>query len=351
MMAIRTSPADQQAFALEILYFESKKGSGRPVYPPKIKSVRIVDNPFDDIVPRITAAEKRAQQRAKEEARREREEQEKRKGAKKNVKLLSFGADENDEDEPTSFPKKAIFRPDLEDVGPSSSQPAFLTQPPPKPKRSNEESATASVADDEFQAEKPPKRKDESDITKIRQRHAEEQAASLSAKALEISKMEEDIRRLNKRRDGEDSDDEHIKKKPKKSYLQEELDKYSKGRGLHKKGKRKDEGDILAALNNFRTKLQGSVEKTMDADDIEMGEEDAGKDRGGEDAGLEVDDDRGFMNHALHFPKDDGEETRKAERDYEVIDPRQRNARAKEEEREKKRLAKARGGGGGGRRR
>ena len=53
--------------------------------PPKIKSIRIVDNPFDDIVPRITAAEKRAQQRAKEQAQREREEEQRRKGAKKCV--------------------------------------------------------------------------------------------------------------------------------------------------------------------------------------------------------------------------------------------------------------------------
>lgn len=44
-----------------------------------------MDNPFDDIVPRITAAEKRAQQRAKEQAQKEREEAEKRKGAKKYV--------------------------------------------------------------------------------------------------------------------------------------------------------------------------------------------------------------------------------------------------------------------------
>jgi peptidyl-prolyl cis-trans isomerase SDCCAG10 len=51
--------------------------------PPKIKSVRIVDNPFDDIVPRITAAEKRAQQRAKEQAQREREEEQRKRGAKK----------------------------------------------------------------------------------------------------------------------------------------------------------------------------------------------------------------------------------------------------------------------------
>lgn len=51
--------------------------------PPKIRTVKIVDNPFDDIVPRITAAEKRAQQKAKEAAQKEREEAAKRKGAKK----------------------------------------------------------------------------------------------------------------------------------------------------------------------------------------------------------------------------------------------------------------------------
>ena len=42
--------------------------------PAKIRTVRILDNPFEDIVPRITAEEKRAQQRAREEAQREREE-------------------------------------------------------------------------------------------------------------------------------------------------------------------------------------------------------------------------------------------------------------------------------------
>ena len=38
--------------------------------PPKIKSIRITDNPFNDMVSRITAAEKRAQQHAREEVQR-----------------------------------------------------------------------------------------------------------------------------------------------------------------------------------------------------------------------------------------------------------------------------------------
>lgn len=53
--------------------------------PPKIKTVKIIDNPFDDIIPRITAEEKRAQHKAREQAQREREEEIRRRGAKKCV--------------------------------------------------------------------------------------------------------------------------------------------------------------------------------------------------------------------------------------------------------------------------
>ena len=104
--------------------------------PPKIKTVRIIDNPFPDIVPRITAEEKRAQQRAREKAQREREDEQKRRGAKKcvqprrppvsqlivvalsrDVKLLSFGADEGgEEEEPVTFKKKPIVRPDCKSL-------------------------------------------------------------------------------------------------------------------------------------------------------------------------------------------------------------------------------------------
>lgn len=174
--------------------------------------------------------------------------------------------------------------------------------------------------------------------------------------------MEAEIRKLTRRREGgEDSDEEAERKKAKtqKSYLAEELAKYSKGRGLHKKGKgRKDEGDVLAAMNKFRDMLQASTWGT-DEGEAEVNGNGGGNGEGdgegetmpqGEVEGMEVDDDRGFMNHALHFPKDDGEETRKAERDYEVIDPRQRSARAREEERERKRATKGRGGPGRSRR-
>lgn len=159
--------------------------------------------------------------------------------------------------------------------------------------------------------------------------------------------MEADIRKLSRRRDGNDSDDEPTKKKPKKSYLEEELAKYAKGRKGDKKKKGKGEEDVLNMLNSFRGKLRNSMFADGPGDeDIKMDGE-GGAEAGGEDPGIEVDDDRGFLSHSLHFPKDDGEESRKAERDYEVIDPRERGAKAREEERERKKAMKAGKGGGG----
>ncbi|KII87131.1 hypothetical protein PLICRDRAFT_55168 [Plicaturopsis crispa FD-325 SS-3] len=317
----------------------------RPVYPPKIKNIRIIENPFDDIVPRITAAEKRAQQRAREDAQKEREEAERRKGAKKNVKLLSFGDDEGaaeEESEPVVFKKKGIVRPDLVDTPLPTVPLPEVVQP-----------RVASTSH-EPKPDKPTKKKDkdEVDITKIREKHAQEQAAGSNARKAEIEKMEASIRKLARRHDGDD-DDEPRKKAKGPSALEAELARYAKGRGLHsKKGnRRKDEGDVLAALNSFRGKLKGSAlgDVTMGDADADEAEEKEKEERppGEEDPGMEVDDDAGFLGHALHFPKDDGEESRKAERDYEVIDPRARGAQAKEEERERKRLAKAKAKGRG----
>jgi peptidyl-prolyl cis-trans isomerase SDCCAG10 len=172
--------------------------------------------------------------------------------------------------------------------------------------------------------------------------------------------MEAEIRKLQRRRDDDsDNEDETSKKKAKKSYLNEELVKYAKGKGIHKKGKKKDEGDVLAALSSFRGKLQQQQQQSsMIVDEPELDnndDDDVGAAAGGDNNGggdvedgeeeMEVDNDTGFMTHALHFPKDNAEETMKAERDYEVIDPRERGAKAKEEERQRKKaVLKAKGG-------
>lgn len=146
--------------------------------------------------------------------------------------------------------------------------------------------------------------------------------------------MEAEVRKLQRRRDPSD-DEDNAKKKPKKSYLSEELAKYSKVKGIHAKGKKRDEGDVLAVLNSFRGKLQN----TMSVDEGTSDDQEKLETEGA----MEVDDDFGFLSHELHFPKDNNEETEKAEREYEVIDPRQRGAKAREEV-ERKRKTKGKDG-------
>ena len=123
------------------------------------------------------------------------------------------------------------------------------------------------------------------------------------------------------------------------------------GRDKDGKKKRKDESDVLAALDGFRGKLKdfqptsSTPGKDKDPDDMDVDKEPGGEVAVTEE-GLEVDTDRGFLSHLLTFPKDNSEEVNKAERDYEVIDPRQRGARAKQEERDKRNAARGRGGRG-----
>lgn len=128
------------------------------------------------------------------------------------------------------------------------------------------------------------------------------------------------------------------------------------GRDKDGKKKRRDETDVLAMLDGFRGKLKDSQSapptsgsgKDKDPDDMDV-DTDVGEKVTAKGEGLEVDSDRGFLNHLLTFPKDNSEEVNKAERDYEVIDPRQRGARAKQEEKERRNAARG-GRGGRGRR-
>jgi peptidyl-prolyl cis-trans isomerase SDCCAG10 len=153
--------------------------------------------------------------------------------------------------------------------------------------------------------------------------------------------MEEEVKRLARRRDGGDSEEERKTKKPKnKSQLEEELAKYDKSRGTHRKGRKKDESDVLATLAGFRSKLQTSVVTKEDDEtvDVSVSAEDteAGTQAIEGESVLEVDSDLGFMGHLLHFPKGNEEEVQKAQREYEVIDPRARGAQARQEQRDRK---------------
>jgi peptidyl-prolyl cis-trans isomerase SDCCAG10 len=149
--------------------------------------------------------------------------------------------------------------------------------------------------------------------------------------------MEAEVKRLARRRDGGDSEEERNMKKTKnKTQLEDELAKYEKSRGVHRKGHKKDESDVLATLAGFRSKIQTSAVDDDETMDVSAGNDEVGTQSTEGEAGMEVDSDRGFMRHLLCFPKGNEEEVRKAEREYEVIDPRARGAQARQEERDRK---------------
>ncbi|KZS94530.1 cyclophilin-like protein [Sistotremastrum niveocremeum HHB9708] len=313
----------------------------RPVYPPKINTVRILDNPFDDIIPRITAEEKRVQQAAREQAQKEREAEARRSKGKKNVKLLSFGEEEGAaEEEVASFKKKSISRPDLVDVSDQIPVPLARATTPVKRR---EKTPTVELP---VEGKSKKRKEDQDDLAAIRRQHEESKDSAESKRKAEIEKMEAEIRKLSKRR-GEGSDDDDAPKKKQKgpSLLEQELAKYKSNQKGRKAGKRKDEGDVLAMMNSFRGKLKANnVPEEEDNANREDGENEDGLVPEPEE-GMEVDDDVGWLSHALHFPKDNNEtETQKAEHEYEVIDPRVRANRAKEEARERKARQQAKQG-------
>ena len=99
-------------------------------------------------------------------------------------------------------------------------------------------------------------------------------------------------------------------------------------------------------MKDFQSNPSSSgLGKDRDPDEMDVDEE-PGKSAPGKEEGLEVDTDRDFLGHLLTFPKGNSEEVDKAEREYEVIDPRQRGARAKQEERDRRNAARGRGGRG-----
>ncbi|KIJ55509.1 hypothetical protein M422DRAFT_41463 [Sphaerobolus stellatus SS14] len=303
----------------------------RPIYPPKIKTVKILENPFDDIIPRITAAEKRAQQLAREQSTREREEAARKKTIKKNTKLLSFGEDAEQEEQEAAFQKKNIMRPDL--IQPDILPAAIPDVPQPIASTSKVKETPKVVATEE-------KKKPSDDLKKIREKYAKKELSESERRQAEIAKMEESIRKLDRKRAGSasDSDDEHAKKKAKNSYWETEMAKYKTrtvDRDRDGKKKRKDESDLLAALDSFKGSLQKlRPQKDSQEEPIEANEEDR------DEEALEIDNDQSWLTHELHFPKDNAAEVERAERDYEVIDPRDRSAKARKEEAERRRNQK-----------
>jgi len=147
-----------------------------------------------------------------------------------------------------------------------------------------------------------------------------------AARQAEIKRMQDDLRKLKKRAgDASDSDSNpdtrQKRRRAGRSYLEQELAKYSAGRGRaaaragNRRGKRDEEDDLLKEMGRFSKKValaeDEGVEETEEREETGQVDEE----------GVEVDDDIGWMRHRLKFIVDEKELTRRAEDEYSVSDP------------------------------
>jgi peptidyl-prolyl cis-trans isomerase SDCCAG10 len=164
--------------------------------------------------------------------------------------------------------------------------------------------------------------------------------------------MEADIKRLARRKGGDDSDDEgeQAQKKARsgQSALEQELAKYRNKSPKSKLGtegntKKRDENDLLARLEQFKGKLRQRGDFSVDGSSKPegAGDSEAKASNPDKEAEMDVDKDHDWIGHRLNFPKGNEEEVSRAEHDYEVIDPRARGAQARQQELERKRVRKS----------
>lgn len=125
-----------------------------------------------------------------------------------------------------------------------------------------------------------------------------------------------------KKRRGEDSDSDsdtssaRARRRKGPSALEQELSRYSKGRGRaatrhSRKGRRDDDDDLMRDLDMFSKKVLHA--------DVDDEAEDEGAHEGDITLeGVEVDNDIGWMKHALKFEHEISDETRRAEEEYTV---------------------------------
>ena len=136
--------------------------------------------------------------------------------------------------------------------------------------------------------------------------------------------MQDDLRKLKKRSgqtSDSDSDSEGRRRRTKRSYLEEELARYSKGRGRaamkagNKRNKRDEDDDLLKEMGKFSQRVAMAGDEEPEA--VEAEEPSALAGLLAEEVG-EVDDDVGWLRHKLKFEVDEKELTRRAEEEYAV---------------------------------
>lgn len=349
----------------------SEDGSERPLYPTKIVGTEIIVNPFEDMVKSIKIA-KRNVEESKQKSKHKR---------KVGKALLSFGADDGEEEHNIPIAKKTKFNPKLASGGPGDT----MHVKPTAQKAHSAEDDSTTKQDKQHQAElkkssekrvrnssHPPKRRREENEPKLRRDFSSpspSRSPSASSEDVEakvgqslLDRTNEQIEALKasmRRRTFVPQDASNKKKSALEAMIPANSTKGRKRRPGGAQGTTKEESEAFDMFKAFKNKLEtgsnAGIEVTTQRNaEIHPGrrrreartlseendsEEEALCDlhfivhcqsctNWDEDPSKNAnrdDDDSGWMSHALSFAKDrlgkDLEWKRKNEKDLVVIDP------------------------------
>ncbi|KAJ1975294.1 Peptidyl-prolyl isomerase cwc27 [Dimargaris cristalligena] len=272
----------------------------RPLKPPKILEITVTDNPFDDIVPRITTAERREQLIRQETA--ESANAQFRKRKKKSVEnknLLSFANDEDDESG-------------------ESGSPAVGADGPPPPSKFKMRSLHDVVKNDpklsqktHHQVEEPPIKKPRSSPPPEAKKISSLQPSPEANRSNTIDEVAEP--KLDTTTPDPDAsiNPGSVKKSSKKKAAALFINEFKKDKGST--GRRRPanyEDDLMAKLSAFRNRIRkvGQAEASSEA---EPGES----------------TDKSWLNHRLVFSQDKSDNNGSVSTgkdkltDYVVLDP------------------------------
>ncbi|KAK0532419.1 Peptidyl-prolyl isomerase cwc27 [Tilletia horrida] len=355
----------------------------RPVYAPKLLTVEVLDNPFTDIVPRITREERKEQEKAKREAARAKRENRGVTKTKKNTALLSFG--EAEEAEATALSKGAsksshdLLNDKRLKREAAIATPAFdIPTPPASSSKVGKQRTVDENGEGEFEGPSSKKRKTDKnasieaetdDLAALRAEHASKSAKT--GVSSQISELESSLRDMSGARSkakaaAEEEERKRTKANRGRELLEEARRQYmlsersaaasrakeketGKGKGKARDlgfgaGAGPDEEATLEAMRRFQAGIRAEGnEKEQRAKSLERksasggadgldGEEVSALDR--EYGASDDDDDDDWRNHRLEAGGV-GIESGKTKGaggdrldDYEVLDPRQPSAAA-----------------------
>ncbi|EZA60902.1 Peptidyl-prolyl cis-trans isomerase CWC27-like protein [Ooceraea biroi] len=274
----------------------------RPQYPQKVLKTEVLNNPFQDIVPR-TVSERKDDKDSKKN----------KKSGVKNFKLLSFGEEAEEDEEESSvlnrqFTGKGKSAHDCLSDPKLSAQPVIEPAEPPRKKLKEDRSSDWESDDETRTPEEMAALAKEKEAMKDRIKSKLKDTKKTQLKEMkdendeeirkEIRDLKHSIRREKRAKEVEEK--QQVKKEESKNEVMKEYienrEKYKEAKAkLPKKGKTR-EALTMELLSKFKYKLQNAKEHKKD-DSSQSDSKETSKDTEEED---DDPSDESWMAHTLH---------------------------------------------------